>query len=103
MTTTSSFISRSATLVLFVSLFLLPSCVLIVDSCLVGMATVLMALKGRDIGPSRSGLLLSRARHRRHPDLLLRRIPRSIIREILENASAVGSKSIVYSAADRLV
>ena len=32
--------------------------------------------------------------HRRHPDLLLRRIRRSIIREILANAHAVGSKSI---------
>src|SRR5208283_1283668 len=38
--------------------------------------------------------LFSRARHRRHPSLLLRRIRRSIIREILANAPAVGSKSI---------
>src|SRR5271168_4683433 len=41
-----------------------------------------------------SCLLLSRAWHRRHPDLLLRRIRRSIIREILANVPAVGSKSI---------
>ena len=39
-------------------------------------------------------LFLDRARHRPHPDLLLRRIRRSIIREILANAPAVGSKSI---------
>jgi hypothetical protein len=40
------------------------------------------------------GLLLSGARHRPHPYLLLRRIRRSIIREILANARVVGSKSI---------
>ncbi len=39
-------------------------------------------------------LLLNQARHRRHPDLLLCRIRRSIIREIIANAAAVGSKSI---------
>jgi hypothetical protein len=44
--------------------------------------------------PAVSRLLLSRARHRPHPYLLLRRIRRSIIREILANAPAVGSKSI---------
>ena len=42
----------------------------------------------------RSRLFLNRARHRPHPDLLLRRIRRSIIREILANAPPVGSKSI---------
>jgi hypothetical protein len=42
----------------------------------------------------RSRLFLNRARHRPHSDLLLRRIRRSIIREILANAPAVGSKSI---------
>src|SRR5271170_270066 len=41
-----------------------------------------------------SRLLLGRARHRLHPYLLLRRIRRSIIREILANAPAVRSKSI---------
>jgi hypothetical protein len=42
----------------------------------------------------RSRLFLNLARHRPHPDLLLRRIRRSIIREILANAPTVGSKSI---------
>ena len=42
----------------------------------------------------RSRLFLNWARHRPHPDLLLRRIRRAIIREILANAPAVGSKSI---------
>ena len=42
----------------------------------------------------RCRLFLNRARHRPHPDLLLRRVRRSIIREILANAPAVGSKSI---------
>ena len=41
-----------------------------------------------------SRLLLSRARHRRHPDLLLRRIRRSIIREILANVRRVRGQSI---------
>src|SRR5580693_5756498 len=89
MTTTSSFISGSATLALFVPSFLLAacvliSCVLIADFCLVGMAASSVA----------SRLLPGRALHRSHTDLLLRRVRRSIIREILANAPAVGSKSI---------
>ena len=107
---TSSFISRSATLVLFISSLLLTSFVLSADSWSVGIAAVLIALKDRGSGaiPAAHGraliptsfssvasrLLLSRSRHRHHPDLLLRRIRRSIIREILANAPAVGSKSI---------
>src|SRR5580700_11260417 len=104
MTTTSNFISRSATLVLFVPSSLLRSFVLMADSCLVGIATVLIALKYDLLAeaprPSTSSssvasrVLLSRALHRRHANLLLRRIRRSIIREILANAPAVGSKSI---------
>jgi hypothetical protein len=51
MTITSSFISRSATLALFVSSFLLNSFVLIADSCLVGMAVVLIARRIEAAGP----------------------------------------------------
>jgi hypothetical protein len=51
MTTTSNFISRSATLVLFVSSFLLTSFVLIADSRLVRRVAVLIALKDLGGGP----------------------------------------------------
>jgi hypothetical protein len=50
MTTTSSSISRSATLALLASSFLLTSLVLIADSCLVENAAVFIALKDRGSG-----------------------------------------------------
>src|SRR5277367_6632554 len=83
MTTTSSFISKSATLELS---FLPASFVLIADSRLAGMRPTSFSSVAR--------LLLSRARHRRHPDLLFLRIRRPVIREILANAPAVGSKPV---------